>query len=73
MQVLARTQSVSSYLTSAEHMQKSDSEVQMNFCSKLELRNGHIKDSAKKDELATEEYVKVTFKIQKLDISSDHQ
>ena len=54
-------------------MQKSDSEVQMNFCSKLELRNGHIKDSAKKDELATEEYVKVTFKIKKLDISSDHQ
>jgi hypothetical protein len=47
-------------LSEAEKLQKSDSDFQIEFFSKMGLRNSQIEESAKHDELATQEYVKVT-------------
>jgi hypothetical protein len=43
-------------------MEKSESEFQIDFYTKMGLRNSQIEESAKNDELATQEYVKVNFK-----------
>jgi hypothetical protein len=43
-------------------MEKSESEFQIDFYTKMGLRNSQIEESAKSDELATQEYVKVNFK-----------
>jgi membrane-associated HD superfamily phosphohydrolase len=50
---------VDSYLGVAEQMQKSDSEFQIDFYTKMGLRNRQIEENVKKDEQATDEYVKV--------------
>ncbi len=44
-------------------MEKSESEFQIDFYTKMGLRNSQIEESAKSDELATQEYVKVKFKL----------
>jgi hypothetical protein len=44
-------------------MEKSESEFQIDFYTKMGLRNSQIEESAKNDELATQEYVKVKFKL----------
>lgn len=60
-QLEQRGKGVDSYLSEAEKLQKSDSDFQIEFFSKMGLRNSQIEESAKHDELATQEYVKVTF------------
>ena len=58
-----RHKGVDSYLSVAEQMQKSESEFSLDFYTKMGLRNSQIEESAKSDELATQEYVKVTIEL----------
>ena len=44
----------------SEQTQKSESEFQIDFYTRMGVRNGQIEENARKDELATEEYVKVS-------------
>jgi hypothetical protein len=58
-QLESRNKGVDTYLIVAEAMHKSDSEFQLDFFTKMGQRNSQIEESAKKDELATHEYLKV--------------
>ena len=59
IKIETRTKNVDSYLNVGEQLQKSDAQIQIDFYSKIGLRNLQIEENAKKDELAMEEYVKV--------------
>ena len=61
LQLETRRTDVGSFLSEAEQLQKSDSEVQTGLYDKLGLRNNLIEENARKDEKATDEYVKVIF------------